>query len=363
MIDESVIDGNVVATAVSRGILSAEQAGALDRLAAELAGESRSPIPYTPDDEALRLITGFADIFVTLGLVLFLAAVRYLSGALLPGLGLSWFVLAAVAWLLAEFFTRRRRMALPSIVLLAVFVGSSFLALLHGFAALTGDADIAAGNYLAFVNGYPMVASVAALATSVAAFLHYLRFRVPITVAAGAIALAGALFAGLLAAAPGLVRPHVTALIFVLGLAIFVLAMRFDMSDKARVTRRTDVAFWLHLAAAPMIVHPLFAGIGADFEQVSFGQAVAVLGAFLVLGVVAVIIDRRAILVSGLVYAGIACATLLKIAGASDLMLPTTLLVLGAFILLLSAGWQPLRRVFLRGLPLSLTLRLPNPVT
>ncbi|CAH1657054.1 MAG: hypothetical protein KF735_06550 [Chelatococcus sp.] len=354
---------SVIATAVSRGILSADQADALNRLAAELGGESQPAAQRTPDDEALRLITGFADIFVTLGLVLFLGAVRYIGGALLPDLGLSWLVLAIVAWLLAEFFTRRRRMALPSIVLLAVFVGATFLALLHGFAALTGDVDIATGNYPAFVNGYPMVASVAALATSVAAFLHYLRFRVPITVAAGVVALAGALLAGLLAAAPEIVRTHVTALLFVLGLAIFVLAMRFDMSDKARLTRRTDVAFWLHLAAAPMIVHPLFAGIGADFGVVSLGQAVAILGAFLALGIVAVIIDRRAILVSGLIYAGIACGTLLRNAGASDLMLPATLLVLGAFILLLSAGWQPLRRLFLRGLPVNLTLRLPNPVT
>ncbi|WP_245449698.1 hypothetical protein [Chelatococcus asaccharovorans] len=358
---------SVIATAVSRGILSADQAGALNRLAAELGGDGPPAAQRTPDDEALRLITGFADIFVTLGLGLFLVAVTFFGSRLGEAVGLSkavaWPLLTVVTWLLAEFFTRRRRMALPSIVLLAVFVGATFLALLHAFAALTGDAGIAAGNYLDFVNGYPMVASVAALATSVAAFLHYLRFRVPITVAAGVVALAFALFAGLLAAAPGLIRPHLTALIFVLGLAIFVLAMRFDMSDKARVTRRTDVAFWLHLAAAPMIVHPLFAGIGADFEQVSFGQAVAVLGAFLALGVVAVIIDRRAILVSGLAYAGLVCETLLKNAGASDLTIPATLLVLGAFILLLSAGWQPLRRLFLRGLPLSLTLRLPNPVT
>ena len=30
------------------------------------------------------------------------------------------------AWLLAEFFTRRRRMALPSIVLLCLFVAGTF---------------------------------------------------------------------------------------------------------------------------------------------------------------------------------------------------------------------------------------------
>lgn len=361
-----MMNDGVIATAVSRGLLSADQAAALSRLAAELAGEGAavpSAVARNPDDEALRLVTGFADIFVTLGLALFLGSVRYLSLALLQNPGLSWLTMAIVAWLLAEFFTRRRRMALPSIVLLAVFVVSTFATLLHGLAALTGDPNLEAGNYASFVATHPLVASVAALATSLVALLHYWRFRVPITVAAGVVALAGALFGGILAAAPDFGQRHVTALLFVLGLAIFILAMRFDTSDKARTTRRTDVAFWLHLAAAPMMVHPLFAGIAADFVTISLAQAIGILAAFLVLGLVAVIIDRRAILVSGLVYAGIACATLLRNAGAVDMMLPTTLLALGAFILLLSAGWQPLRRGLLRLLPASLTLRLPSPVT
>jgi hypothetical protein len=30
--------------------------------------------------------------------------------------------------------------------------------------------------------------------------------------------------------------------------------MWWDSSDRARLTRRSDVAFWLHLLAAPMIV-------------------------------------------------------------------------------------------------------------
>ena len=40
-----------------------------------------------------------------------------------------------------------------------------------------------------------------------------------------------------------------------IGLAIFATAMKFDMSDRNRVTQRTDIAFWLHLLAAPLIVH------------------------------------------------------------------------------------------------------------
>ena len=73
-------------------------------------------------------------------------------------------------------------------------------------------------------------------------------------------------------------------------------------------------------------------------------------------------IDRRAILVSGLVYAGIAFGSLIRplVNGNADLLVPVVLFSLGAFILLLSAGWQPLRRALLRLLPAGLANRLPN---
>ena len=37
--------------------------------------------------------------------------------------------------------------------------------------------------------------------------------------------------------------------------------MRYDLSDPARETRRTDAAFWLHLLAAPLLVHTLVRGM------------------------------------------------------------------------------------------------------
>jgi hypothetical protein len=41
------------------------------------------------------------------------------------------------------------------------------------------------------------------------------------------------------------------------GLRVFAAAMSFDLSDRDRMTRRSDCAFWLHLLAAPLIVHSL----------------------------------------------------------------------------------------------------------
>jgi hypothetical protein len=78
---------------------------------------------------------------------------------------------------------------------------------------------------------------------------------------------------------------------------------------------------------------------------------------FLALSLVAVLIDRRAMLVSGLSYAGYAFATLI---GLSDMTTPATVLALGAFVLLLSAGWRPLRAAILGVTPSAFTRNLPK---
>ena len=48
----------------------------------------------------------------------------------------------------------------------------------------------------------------------------------------------------------------------VLGIGVFLFAMWWDSSDPRRETRRSDVAFWLHLLSAPLIVHPIFSLLG-----------------------------------------------------------------------------------------------------
>ncbi len=138
----------------------------------------------------------------------------------------------------------------------------------------------------------------------------------------------------------------ISPLLLACGLAVFALAMSFDMSDPQRLTRRTDIAFWLHLLAAPLIVHPLIQGfVWADGTPGETGTAAwPMLATFAVLGLVAVLVDRRALLVSGLAYAGIAFASLVRDSGVAGSSTPLTILVLGAFILLLSALWHPLRR-------------------
>ena len=187
----------------------------------------------------------------------------------------------------------------------------------------------------------------AGLATALATAAYYWRFRVPITIAAGVGALVAAILAGIILVFPDLDVRVFDAVGLILGLGVFALAMHFDMADPARQTRRADIAFWLHLLAAPLIVHSLISAIehGRTFNSTS---AIAVLGIFVVLGLVSLVIDRRALLASGLAYAGGAFGVLIQQTDLADKAGAATLLLLGLFILLLSAGWRPLRAALLQ---------------
>lgn len=357
-----MISDRALEVAVERSVISPDQAERLRAVQAEIAGEAAAAEPV--DDESLRFVTGFADIFVTIGIALFLGALAYIMDA---GAGSTpmFAGIAACAWLLAEFFTGRRRMALPSIVLLLVFVAAIFVVTLQLFTAFLPTARSLPERFWFIPTPNAAALVLAAIVTTAMAAMHYVRFHVPITIAAGAAALC-LLALGLVAIVnPVIDQTTVDIVLLLCGLAVFALAMRFDMSDPERMTRRTDIAFWLHLLAAPLIVHPLIRGFlhGTDL-RLTTSAALGILWVFLALGIVAVVIDRRAILVSGLIYAGIAFGTLIKTLGfsSSDLLLPTVLLALGAFILLLSAGWRPLRRALLRRLPRGLAARLPHPL-
>ena len=114
MIEERDLDA-----AVSAGILDA---ATRERLVTFARDHRRGMAG--PDEESFRLLTGFNDIFVTIAIGLLLFAVGSLGGLLHPALGAA--AVALLSWGLAEYFTRQRRMALPSIVLLLAFVGGVF---------------------------------------------------------------------------------------------------------------------------------------------------------------------------------------------------------------------------------------------
>lgn len=333
---------------------SAVAAGAISPDAAAALRNHVSAARATPavDEENFRLLTGFNDIFVAIAGVLLLVGGAQLGGEVHPALGGA--IVAALAWGLAEYFTKLRRMALPSIVFLLAFVGGVF-AMLSG--AIIGNGNVELGD-----SAEATIIAACAAATAGAAWIHWRRFQVPITVAAGAAALAGVVMSLLLAAfhdVQAIERVAYPALFF-LGLAVFALAMRWDMSDPGRTTRRSDVAFWLHLLAAPMIAHSIFAMLGLLEGAPGIGKAVAVVALYIGMGLIALAVDRRALLVSALGYVIYAIITLFREFGAISLNVALTAFVIGSALLLLSAFWHNVRALVLGTLPATLRDRLPH---
>lgn len=329
--------------AVAEGAISAESAAALRAFVAR----HRATPPA--DEEQFRLLTGFNDIFVSIAMVLLLVALAWLASLSSPLVGAA--ALVAASWGLAEFFTRCRRMALPSILLLSAFAGSLFFCgMVLAKAVLEIVAPVRASETMALSGG--------AAITVLGAWLHWRRFRVPITVAAGAIGAVAAVLAALVALVPAL-GDRWLVLLFAAGLALFALAMRWDMSDRARTTRRADVAFWLHLAAAPLIVHPVFALLGLLDGKADIARAALAIGLYVLLAAVALVVDRRALLVSSLAYVLYAISTLVRAAGAVDAGFALTALVVGSGLLLLSAFWRSARHAVLRAVPGGVRARMP----
>ncbi|UKK84526.1 hypothetical protein L7H23_18460 [Sphingopyxis sp. BSN-002] len=308
------------------------------------------------DEESFRLITGFNDIFVSIAAVILLVAVGWIGESIHPALAGAF--VAGSAWFLAEYFTRKRRMALPSIVLVLAF-SAGVCATMIGFLFKHGEAIF--GNH-PNESTVTAVAGAIALVTAAATWFHWKRFMVPITVAAGTAALAATAVA-LVLAAVGVESPDQTLpmiLVLIAGLGVFTLAMWWDRSDRIRQTRRSDVAFWLHLLAAPMIVHPIFHLLGVtQGDNIGSGAALLVVAIYIGFGLIALAIDRRALLVSALAYVLFAMTQLFREFGAVELNVALTAFVIGSALLLLSAFWQNARAAVVGFLPDNLANQLP----
>ena len=352
---------NELDEAVAAGAITAEAATALR------AYIERQDSSSTVDEEQFRLLTGFNDIFVSIAAAILLFAVAWIGHQIGASLGLSIdgdgpaftgpLAVAATAWGLALFFTAKRRMALPSILLLLAFVGGVFATVAFGLVLAVGPDQLDNNPQLAGILG-----AVSGAAAAAGAWLHWKRFRVPITVAAGAASVA-AIAVGLLVAALGdnaeNSRNLILAFVLLLGIGTFLFAMWWDGSDRARLTRRADVAFWLHLLAAPMIVHPIFTLLGLNDGNATIGEGFVVILLYVVIAITALAIDRRALLVSALAYVLFAMQQLFEQFGAVELNVALTALVIGSALLLLSAFWHQARSAVVKPLPAGLRERLP----
>jgi hypothetical protein len=352
-----MLDDDDVEAAVGAGVLTQAQADALRTFARERA---KSSVAERADEERFRFMRGFNDVFFAIGVALFGGGIAIY--ATMARSVLVYIVAAGAMWALAELLVRRRRLVLPGIVIVLFFAGFVAAAIPADLGGVGSEIPSRA-NRLAVLLGTTEIIpfAIKLLCVALAASIFYLRFRFPFALlpaAAGSVA-AFALAIGVYVSDTHLV---ITATLLVCGIAVFVAAMRFDLSDRQRVTLRSDNAFWLHVLAAPLLVHSLIELVAGDDINAVSSLSISVVA--LLIAVVALIIDRRALLVSALVYVGTVIGeTLLRTSSDQALVLVATLIILGGLVLTLGIAWAPLRRRIVSTLSPTLSNRLPPVAT
>ena len=339
--------------AVGAGIVTEEQAASLAGLADRRRG-ARSDLPI--GDEPFELFKGFNEIFIVVGLLILsfgwasFVGIAYASqisnpqqfALLYGGAG------TAALWLLSEYFVRRRRMVAPAIALSILFAINAALTMTAYFAQpfMVAQADYSSLPWPFAVGTFTLL-------------IYWFRFRVPFAMAMIAV---GCFIVAILMAATSQGTPQNPSDIFLLstggpfawitlllGIAVFAVAMIFDMSDPHRVTRRAANGFWLHVVAAPALVNTV------ALTLLDRDANWALFGVMMVFAVVAIIIDRRSFLIAAIGYILALASTVFD--GDSAAM---TVLLLGVILLLLGAFWQKIRARLLRLLPRFMPLhRLP----
>jgi len=319
-------------SAVKQGVLSPQSVTAFRDF---IANSRKTSVV---DEENFRLLGGFNDIFVVIACALLLFSSLWVLQLVNPIVAHLVFVI--LAWWLGDVFILKRKMALPAIFLLLSFVGGSFML----------SQSIFAGQLFAEV-----ISTTMAL---VAAYGHWRRFNVPMTIAVATAAGMAIVASAIIAFLPedGLM---VMSTLFVFGVLCFAFAMYWDAQDTQRITRKSDVAFWLHMLSAPLIIHPVFSTLGILDGNESIPNMVFIVLLYLLMTLISITVDRRAFMVSSLFYVIYALQELFANFGNVADSIAMTGMVMGSILLLLSVYWQASRRFIVSHLPATLSQYLP----
>ena len=360
-----------LANAVSEGIITNEQAEQLNAFSKRIHANDDSPRfqELETRDEPFRLLRGFRDIFIALG-ILFLSIgatvlnfaitgnpltfnnnngniqrslIEFMSGAV----GAA--VLLIVGIVIAEIVTRKLRLPLSSLILslaIALWAGLFGMQIMAPAASLFVQSNSqlnAIGSVLLFLSAFIGIS------------LFYARYRLPFVLLVVAATLVGLSVSVIKSISPDLTAFDLRFLIGGLGFIVFLFAMNFDLKDRIRVTRLSENAFWLHLLAAPLMIHSILAT--GSFDQINIPLILIV---FAILTVIALIIDRRAFLVSSLLYMGGAFTKIVGSLGLDDsLQFAVPVLFIGLLVVVLGIGWSPLRRLIMTIVPSAIANRVP----
>lgn len=362
-----------------------------------------------PSDEMLPFLNNFHDIFTTLGVLILLGGLGAGAGQVMAGLDMAegsqaWQNIlmaliggiAVFAWFLSALLVGKQRRILPGIVLSGVFGVATAIVLVWGYAQflihVTGISEssfelgsesaenMAFGReaVMAVVSQIPLSVRVMPVVFGLAFVLpmiaYYRVYRLPF---AGGLVGAGTVMTAVLTLL--VIEPY-TAIVWMptinvaAGAALLLAGIMFDARDPGRETRLSGTAFWLHFFAAPILLgavlnmaqvgltlgesdfaNPdainLFAALAADSAE-AMRLAVTALVVIGLFALVSLLINRRALIVSGLVTAGVSIGVIVNSTDlGAGVVVAVTLLVLGGIVVLLGAAWNPVRRLLLLPIP------------
>jgi hypothetical protein len=344
--------------AVEGGALTADQAASLRNFVAARTGTP------TADEEHVRWLLGFHDFYIYFSSILLMIGVGWLGSKIEVGRGPSFFIpllVALLCWGLAEYFVKRKRLALTGISLSWIFVYAVYFTVMLLAAQVIGPSDSRTTGQI--------VSAVSAALAAGAAFLHWKRFGEPVAfsliLGTTAIAIMSLLGAAVPRDPDGTVSFIVLTLI---GIATLAYAQTWEAKDIYRITKKADIAFWLHWVAAFEVALGLMGLLGLT-NSPSEGAAIGGIVVFLIMVLVGIVLDRRLWALFGAWPGGIGIYTLIHGTtpaynpyaygdyGSSpygyspyggmgnsvdDVML--TLLIVGAVLIAIGMVWTPLRR-------------------
>ncbi|MFD1880506.1 hypothetical protein [Paracoccus pacificus] len=335
--------------AVAAGRLTEAQAASLTALAQERLSVRQS---MSADEEPFELFRGFAEVFISVGLVVLLVGVAGVS-VVLQNPTMIFLACIAACVLLAMYFTRVRRMVLPSIVLVCGYA-AAIAGLIGWFMVQRAGTRLMEGATLR--PDQEMLMTLAAV--GVGLLIWYRVFRVPFTVfliglvGLGIVIVISLRLTGLpfaewqslfnLQNGSGLA---IGTLVF--GILALIAGTWFDTRDPHRVGRASAAGFWLHLLAAPAIVNTL-----GQTAMNSDGTAryIYMVVSLVAITLLALVLDRRSFLTAAIGYFAWLIWMLTRQNG-EGLDLPVVFILIGSAVTALGAGWTPMRSAVMRALP------------
>lgn len=319
------MNNKLLTKAVQQGIINNEQAVSLlelfeaEQTQIDVAANSG---PAENSGEQLKFIRSFGDVFIALGVLLLALTSNQL--AVSTGYQITTIVFFFV---IAEWLVGHKRLVLPGITIL--------LSILYFVNEVADTTSV--------VNSIPIAGeSLDVVFMVITALLFYARYKMPFSLYP--VAVGGIYLCIELSGINVMEHPYIFV---VLGLLVFAVAMWYDSRDTRRVTNLSDNGFWLHLLAAPLIVHgmmvSLFFSKHSDALQSS---SLYLLLLFILFFFIALFVDRRAIMVSSFAYALYAVVKFsYQQFGQVDNLIWFIFMGVGLFIIFFGTYWYKIRKL------------------